>query len=154
MSDLLHMFKNYSLKYDKKIKEICSPLSQQLNIPIFTYYFVEADGSFGYLTNEKNCNEYFFSEQVYLANHYFAHPAFFRSGHALVPCTLDEKTREILKTRFSADHLLLSLEVTPTKMEGFIFAEENVGAKDGKNYLSHLDLFAQFTRYFKEKPGI
>lgn len=151
MSDLLQIIKSYSIKHDKKIKEICSPLVDYLNTPVFTYYFVEADGRFGYISNQPEFSEYYFSQKLYLNNPYFAHPSLFRSGCDLQPCTLDPETQEILKNTFQADHLFLTLNANESTMEGFIFANDNVNAGGAIQYLPYLDLFNKFGRYFKRE---
>ncbi len=148
MTDLFQVIKRYTNKYDRKIKSICSPLVNCLNIPVFTYYFTEADGRFGYLTNMPEFNEYYFSQKLYLSNPYFSHPALFRSGHVLVPCSYDEEIQRSLCKRFRADHFFLTLKANESKMEGFIFANENVDAGGASNYISRLDLFDKFSRYF------
>lgn len=151
MSDLMYAIKNYSNKYDRKIKEICSPLNTYLKVPVFTYYCIDADGRFIYLTNMPAFNEYYFSQKLYLSNPYFAHPALFRSGSALLPCTFDDEMQKSLNNRFKADHLFLTLQSNASSMEGFIFAEENVDAHGAPSYLPRLGLFDHFGRYFKRE---
>jgi len=151
MEDLLPIIKHYSVKHDKKIKNICSPLVDYLGIPVFTYYFVEKDGRFGYITNALECNEYYFSQRLYLLNPYLSHPAHFRSGHALLPCTFDKEAQSVLQKRFRADHLFLSLQVNEAKMDGFIFANTDVGPEGCLPYMTCLDLLAKFGSYFKRE---
>lgn len=151
MTDLLQMIKSYSTKYDKKIKGICAPLVDCLEIPVFTYYFLDADGTIGYLTNAVEFNEYYFGEKLYLDNPYFSHPSLFRSGHMMSTCTMDLETQKLLGKRFHADHFFLKLNVNPTRMEGFIFANEDVDAKGSLPYLNRLDLLDKFGRYFKRE---
>ncbi|MCE5318631.1 MAG: helix-turn-helix transcriptional regulator [Parachlamydia sp.] len=148
---MMQLFKRYSLKHERKIKSICTPLVDCLNIPIFTYSFLEADGRFGYITNTLEFNDYYFSQKLYLQNPYFAHPALFRSGHVLCPCSLDEETQKTLRRRFKADHFFLSTYATASRMECFIFANENVNAAGGNSYLARLDLLTKFSRYFKRE---
>lgn len=151
MSDFMQLFKRYSVKEDRRIKRICAPLVDCLNIPIFTYSFMDADGRFGYLTNTLEFSEYYFSQKLYLHNPYFAHPALFRSGHSMTPCTLDEETQKTLSRRYKADHFFLNACATENRMECFIFAHENVDAGGGNPYVERLDLLAKFSRYFKRE---
>ena len=151
MSNLNFLIKNHSVKYDRKIKSICAPLATCLDIPIFTYAYVEADGNFGYLTNAIGFNEYYFDKKLYLQNPYFSHPALFRSGYALLPCTIDEETKNTLRKNFSADHFFLHLHATPTRMEFFIFANENVSFAGNPRYMTQLNLLTKFERYFKRE---
>lgn len=151
MTELLQVIKKYTIRHDRKIKAICSPLATCLNIPVFTYYFIEADGRFGYITNMPEFNEYYFSQKLYQNNPFFAHPALFRSGRTLLPCTYDDEVQSTLNKRFQANHFFLTLQTNGAKMEGFIFAEENVGPGGAARYLPHLELFDQFGRYFKKE---
>lgn len=151
MTDLLHVIKKYTIRHDRKIKAICSPLATFLNIPVFTYYFIEADGRFGYITNTPEFNEYYFSQNIYKNNPFFSHPALFRSGRTFLPCTYDDEIQQQLSKRFRADHLFLTLQTNGTKMEGFIFAEENIGPGGAARYLPQLEIFDQFSRYFKKE---
>lgn len=149
----MQLLKRYSVKEERKIKSICAPLVDCLKIPIFTYSFLDADGRFGYLTNTLEFNEYYFSKKLFLQNPYFAHPALFRSGHSMTPCSLDEETQKTLSKRFKADHFFLSAYATETRIECFIFANENVGGGGGNSYFSRLDLLAKFSRYFKREAS-
>lgn len=151
MSNSSLIFKKYSLKYDRTIKKICTPLVDYLQTPIFTYCFVEEDGRFGYISNALEFNEYYFSNGIFLQNPYLTHPAFFRSGHAFIPCTADEDARKILLKSFKADHLFFTLEKSGTRMEFFIYAHENANADEGFKYLPRLNLYHQFSRYFKRE---
>jgi len=120
MSELLDIIKKYSVKHRHFIKKITDPLSDYLDIPVFTYCFIEKDGRFGYLTNAIEFNEYYFSQNVHLQNPYFSNPSFFHSGHALLPCTYDEDTQKVLSKRFCSDHLFLQLHANETLVEFFI----------------------------------
>lgn len=151
MTDLIQLLHRYSISYDRKIKNICSPLLDYLAVPVFTYGFVEANGRFGYLTNAIEFNEYYFSKKLYLDNPYFSHPALFRSGQTLSPCTFDDETQKMLCKKFRADHLFLDLKANESKMEFFIFAQENVDSGGGNQYLSRLDFFHKFSHYFQRE---
>jgi DNA-binding CsgD family transcriptional regulator len=153
MSDLVQLFKRYSLQNDRKVKKICAPLVDCLGIPVFTYSFLEADGSFGLISNALEFNDYYFSQKLYLHNPYFSHPALFRSGHVLSPCTYDEETQKILCRRFRADHFFLTVQANESRMECFIFAHENVNTGGAGHYLPHLDLLAKFSHYFKKEAA-
>lgn len=153
ITGISEIVKNYSIRNDRKIKKICEPLVDHLDIPVFAYYFVEADGSFGFLTNSLDFNSYYFEENIYLANPYFAHPAFFRSGYAMLPCSSDEETQKKLNIRFSADHMFLHVKTNSNVMESFIFANLHEGLKDGQNYMMKIDLLDKFCKYFKRETS-
>ncbi len=141
----------HSIKNDRKIKQICLPLIQYLEIEFFTYYFIEEDGHFGILSNAFDFMELYYFQKLYLNNPYMSHPNLFRSGHVYAPCTYDDEIQCILKDQFKADHLFLSLECNPGQMEGFIFANKNSGADTLSDYLEKLDLLNKFSRYFKRE---
>jgi hypothetical protein len=151
MSDVSLIFRKYSIKYERKLKKICAPLVDSLQTPIFTYCFVEDDGRFGYISNALEFNDFYFSNRIFLQNPYLSHPAFFRSGHAFIPCPMEDDAGKLLKKKFNADHLLFILEKRETRVEYFIFANENIQAVDGVKYLPKLNLYQQFSRYFKRE---
>lgn len=151
MSHFTQIIKNYSIKHEQKIKKICAPLLDSLNIPIFTYSFVEADGSFGLLTNTPEFHDYYFENKMHLQNPYFAHPALFRPGCVMLPCSVEEETQKALRKRFKADHFFLSLNTSPHLMEAFLFANVNENLTDTNLYLSRLDLLHKFNNYFKKE---
>jgi DNA-binding CsgD family transcriptional regulator len=151
MSHLAQIIKDYSIRHDQKIKHICAPLVDDLGIPIFTYSFVEADGRFGFLTNALDFNVYYFETKLHLQNPYFAHPALFRSGYAMLPCSVEEEVQKVLSKRFDADHFFLSLNSNSQVMEAFIFANVNENLSGSQSYLSRLDLLNKFSRYFKRE---
>lgn len=151
MNDLSQMIKLYSARHKNKINEICSPLSVYLNIPVFTYYCIEADGRFVYITNAIEFHEFYFQNKLYVGNPYFGHPALFRSGQTISPCTMDEESKKILNSRFKADHFFLTLNANEEKVEGFIFANENVGQEKEVHYIEQLGLLEKFGKYFKNE---
>lgn len=151
MSNLSRSISSYSIKNDCKIKDICSPLVNLLEVPVFTYGFIEEDGRFGYLSNATEFTDYYFSQKLYLDNPYFSHPALFRSGHTLSPCTFDEETQKALTKKFQSDHLFLKIEAKPSRLEFFIFAHNSVDETGGNCYLPKLELFDQFGKHFKRK---
>lgn len=151
MSNLAQIIKNYSIKHDKKIKQICTPLVEHLHIPVFTYSFIEANGRFGFLTNAPDFNAYYFETNLHLQNPYFAHPTLFRSGCVMLPCSVEEETQKVLNKRFEADHFFLNLNTNSQVMEAFIFANVNENLSDSRAYLSQLDLLNKFSKYFKRE---
>jgi LuxR family transcriptional regulator len=151
MSISQQIVRNYSIKYEKKIGKICSPLKAYLNIPVFTYCFVEADGRFGYVSNVAEFTEYYFENRLHQINPYFSHPRLFRSGHSVLPCTVDEEINKSLCKRFHADHLFVTLRTNGSAMEFFIFAEENKDEYSYASYFHQLDLFHKFGNYFKRE---
>ncbi len=151
MSDIQHIIKRYSIKHERTIKRICSPLIDYLHTPMFTYSWVNEDGTFGYLTNALEFNEYYFTQNVYLQNPYNAHPAHFRQGHAFIPCPAHEEERKILLKSFRTDHLFFTLEKNESTMEFFIFANENVKWSEGAQFLPRLELYRKFSQFFKRE---
>jgi DNA-binding CsgD family transcriptional regulator len=142
---------DYSGKFARRISNICSPLADHLGITVFTYYFVESDGRFGYITNAVEFNDYYFSQKLHHHNPYFAHPRLFHSGYNLTPCTFDEELQKALVHRFQADHLFLCLEASETNVEGFIFANTNQNKDSWPSYVKNLDLLNKFCKYFKRE---
>lgn len=148
---MLPMINKYSAKHDRKINQICRPLVDCLGISVFTYYFIEEDGTFGALTNAIEFHEYYFSENLHLNNPYYSHPSFFHSGHLIAPCSLDATTQKNLENRFKADHYFLTLQASPAKMEGFIFASPHANSEGYLPFISRLELLNKFGSYFKRE---
>ncbi|MDP1836685.1 MAG: helix-turn-helix transcriptional regulator [Chlamydiales bacterium] len=142
----------YSVIFDRTIKKICEPLIDCLGVEVFSYSYIDADGRFCYLSNEPEFTQYYFEQHYYLHNPYCAHPALFRSGHAILPCTVDAEAQQILRTRFEADHFLLSTQANESSMESFVFANRG-GLENNRwnQYIDQLDLLNKFGRYFKRE---
>lgn len=152
-TDLIALIQNYTIKEDKQINKICSPLMVNLGIPYFTYYFIEEDGRFGTLANNPEFMEYYYSSGMHLNNPYMSHPSLFRNGYIISPCTFTEHEQKNIKQKFQIDHLFLMLSKSEKRVEGFIFAAVGFDIKGIPHYIAHVDLLVKFSRYFKREAS-
>ncbi len=149
---MFDIIKKHSIKNDKKIQQICSPL-KYLGIDYFTYYFIKEDGNYGVLSNAFEFMEFYYYQKLYETNPYMSHPNLFRSGHAFTPCAHDDQNKDLLKCRFKADHLFLNLECNSELMEGYIFINSSSSSQTLPNYLNKIDLLKKFSHYFKREAS-
>lgn len=154
MSDFLNYYRKYNVKHENTIKSLCEPLCTHLNIYSFSYYSIDKIGNFTYISNTIEFNEYYFSNQLFLTNPYYSHPNFFISGSAIIPCSTDENSQRMLKNKFKADHILLTLEKSEIGLEGFIFGSLAFDKAQCSSYISIIPALKKFQKYFKEEAKI
>lgn len=148
---MIDLVKRYTIKYDRKIKRICSPLEDKLDIPFFSHYQIDRDGQFFIISNYPDQLEYYYSQKLYLTNPFFIDPHLQKSGSVFVYPTLDQDTVDTIRKRFDMNKLFLQVERTGDQVEGFIFADKNLEVQTSDYYLPKLDLLKKFTCYFKQQ---
>ena len=74
MDDSKRLIKNYTVKQDYKIKRICSPLYDCLGIPYYSWYSIDKDGNFAFLSNYTESVDFFFSENLHISDPFLVHP--------------------------------------------------------------------------------
>lgn len=152
MQHLKELFKRHSIKHDRKIKGICKPLKDSLDVPMFTYYFIETNGHFGCLNNHAQQSDFFFSEEHYISHPYFKHPHLLRTGCTFAPAITDPNYQEISDKRFKVHDLLYMLQKRGESLEVFTFGIPPNNPNSCANfYLKNLDLFNKFILYFKRE---
>jgi len=147
--DLCDLVNRYSIKYDHKIRSICEPLEVHLGIPNFSYYSIEEDGRFVILSNFPEQVEFFCANEMYHSCPYLAHPSLFRSGAALIPVTYDPMQVQQSRKQYGIDHLMLILNCTANKVEGFMFTTKDLNVQTCQNFIPKFDLLNKFGGYFK-----
>lgn len=154
MKTINHLLNSFSFKYDKKIRDICSPLSTHLGIAYFFYMFVEENGTYGLLTSDPLYNEFFFDSNLHQSMPFYAHPSFFRSGHTFIPCSYGENYEKAASDGpHPMDHLFMTMEATEKKMEAFFYANEDLTLNQLPYYLENLDMLTKFNAYFKREAA-
>lgn len=151
MSQLCELVRQYTIKHDRKIKQICHPLKDHLGIPTFAYYTIEGDGRFVIMSNYPEQLDFFYSEKLYLTCPYLTHPHFFRSGYALIPLTSDPEYLQLSRQLHHVNHLFLMLQRIGDKIEGFFFITEDLDASQCLHFLNQIDLLNTFGHYFKRE---
>lgn len=148
---LRDLIKNYTIKYDRKIKEICSPLNNLLGIPYFSYYSIDENGHFVALSNVTDQIDFFFYHELYFSSPYLVHPNLLRSGTALIPATPEPKFLEQSISRYGIDHFLINISHLGKKIEVFLYTIKNLNGEKYKFLLNQMDLLNKFNRYFKRE---
>jgi len=151
VGDIKELIQKHTIKQSNVVKKICAPLKDVFEIPIFTYYTIEQDGSFGILSTQVEQVDFYHTEKLYLENPYMVHPNLQRSGYVLHQAIADPAFREISRKQFQVDHLFLKLEKTPERIEGFLFGAPNTTQEKGLVFLTLLDSLNKFVSYFKKE---
>lgn len=138
----------YTIKYDRNIRKICSPLTDCLGIPFFTYYSIDQKGNFTILSNYPEQEDFFYSEKLYLTSPYLTAPDLMRSGAILVECTPDSNYLDMMEQRFKMHDVFLILEKHDDSLEGYIFSVKSNDSRGPTVYLNNFELLKKFGRYF------
>lgn len=144
----------YTVKYDKKVKQICAPLVECLGIPVFTYFRLDSSGQFVILGNFAAQLEYYYDQQLFQANPYLVDPELLQSGCVILADTPDPEfldTIERSKKMYHLDNTFLILEKSGDTVEGFFFGTRSPNASP--IYLHRLDLLKKFNHYFTQKAA-
>jgi len=153
MSNLNHLVKNYTMKYNSRIKKICSPLTDSLPIVVFDYYSIEEDGRFVSLSNKPEALEHYYSEKLFINNPYLTHPKLLSSGYTIISSTKDASFRDQETKCFEkyghGDPLLI-LRKKETIVEGFFFAPD-IKFSNPSIYFPILEHLNKFSNYFVQE---
>ncbi len=152
MNSLPDLIKRYSIRHDRKIAAICKPLEEYLKIPVFTYYRIESDGRFSFLSNFPEQSDFYYSEKLYQINPYLTHPKLMRAGAVVLDSTpLTEYQEEdilLSESKFHLHNTFLILEKFGDSVEGFFFGTRKHSPAFANYYLNNLDLLKKFGRHF------
>jgi len=149
MQDFSEIVKRYTIKYDKKIRELTCHLNKNLNIFNYTYFKINNDGKFVTLSNNPEQLDFYYFEKYYLNNPYLVDPNLLKSGLVFTAATKDEKYLQTINTslkRFQMDNTFLMLEKKEGQVEGFLFATKP--NQSSFNYISNLDILKKFNGFF------
>src|ERR1700679_1298230 len=104
--NLKDLIKNYTVKYDWKIKKICEPL-KSLGIPIFAYSTVKDDGRFSMISNFPEQLDFYYRNNLFHQDNFLVHPKLLRSGCTLIPLTPDPHYLELSRKLHKMHYLYL-----------------------------------------------
>ena len=149
--DLKKIVSDYTIKYDRKIKQICAPLNECLGLSVFEFYTIDGSGNFGILSTNPEQLDFYYSEKLYLFEPYLRHPQFFRSGCTLIPAVADPFYQEICSKNYKFDHLFLKIERQGETLEGFLLGALGMNKLRGLDVIPHLKLLEKFIVYFKSE---
>lgn len=152
MNDLTHLVNNYTVKQEKLLKKICSPL-EIIGVPFFVYYSIDKKGNFGTLSNYTEQVEFYYSEKLYLKEAYLSSPTLFRSGFTLKPLIPSPNYWDLCYTKFQASHMLLIQKTHGELLEGFIFSAPGINKDNVQVLVQQINLLEKFTHYFKREAA-
>src|SRR5438128_522442 len=118
----------HSIMREKELKKLCSPLQEYFDIPIFTYFRIQNDGTFVTLTTAIEQLEYYYQEKFYQVNPFLVHPDLIHSGCVVTKKTNDPAYLETISAserRFFAHNPFLIITKSMEQLEGFYFAAVN-----------------------------
>jgi DNA-binding CsgD family transcriptional regulator len=157
MNDLNLLVQKYTIKQEHKIKRICVPIQDYLNIREIGYARVEADGRFCNINSFPPFLEYFYSENLANTQHYFSHPDLFQSGYTLAPVTFCPLFQKNIQNQYDINYVLYKLQKIKNGLEIFFFHPKMVLKKqNSKNcfkYLKNINLLDKFTNYFRKEAS-
>jgi DNA-binding CsgD family transcriptional regulator len=144
-------FSQCAVKHENKIKTICAPLRDYLGIPVFTYFYIDQNGSFVNFSQLAEDIEILYSEQLYLDDPHLIHPHLLRSGMLFIPNAFNPQFLQKICARNKIQHLLLILKRYDDHVEGFYFGTRADSTSNHANLFMRVDLLERFTRYFKRE---
>ncbi len=137
------------LKSESKIKKLCSPLQDCLDIPIFGYYYLDKTGRYCNISNALGILDHYYGDCVYLNDPYMRNPCFFKTGYSLVEMTSDKNQQEKLLQKYELNFVFQILCKYDDYIEGFLFARKNMNYVDGVSFFNKIYLLEKFARFFK-----
>lgn len=149
MSDFTEIVKRYTIKYDKKIRNVTCHLFKNFNIFTYTYFKIHSDGRFITLSNNPKQLDFYYAEKYYLNNPYLVDPHLLKSGLVFTALTKDEEYLNTINTslnRFQIDNTFLMLDKKEGQVEGFLYATRP--NESNFNYISNLDILKKFNWFF------
>ena len=143
-----------TIKYDCKIKKICAPLKNCLEISNFGYCSINQEGSYCSVTTVPQQMEFFYENELYLNNPYFKHPSLFESGYVVAPVTISHHFQEKNRSLFGTDHYFLILKKYGQDMKMYFFSKKQTTLNDSHFFLQNLHLLDKFTNYFDREADL
>ncbi len=149
--NLNDLIRNYTIKYDWKIKKICQPLKNLLGVSVFAYSIIEEDGRFSMISNYPEQLDFYYQNNLFHQDNFLVHPKLLRSGCALIPLTPDPYYTELSRKLHKMNHLYLILKKEGNKTESFYFTDSDIDASNALHLINQTDLLIRFGRYFKRE---
>ncbi len=149
-NQLVELVNKYTVKYDSKIKQVCEPLKQHLNIPTFVYYTIDNDGRYTMLSSHPAQLEEYYEQKLYLNNPYLVHPSLLHSGCTSIYSTRNSHfTEQEIQShsRYDIGNPFLIIQKREKIVEGFLFAND-LKNPNPIDFISHIDLLKKFASYF------
>lgn len=146
------LIQKYTVRHDRKIKQTCEPLKNYLGMEYFSYYSINNDGRFVFLSNFPEQVEYFFAQDLHLSCPYYVHPNYLKSGVILDSPTPDAFHQEKITAKYSMSNILILIEKEEECVKTYLFSNPSEEGKEDLNpHLSNNDLKLKFGRYFAQE---
>lgn len=152
MTNFQELITHSMIKPHHTIKKLCRPLEEYLRIAKFGQMRIYQDGRYGHLTSCPDLVEFFYENKLFVNHPYFfRNPLLFEGGTALVTLTQENCFRKKFKDLFLTDQMCVILKTFEDYSDCFVFAPENLAARDCHILFNQLHLLEKFANYFKRE---
>jgi DNA-binding CsgD family transcriptional regulator len=148
---LMNLIERHSLRHHKKLKKLSAPLDEMLGISNFSYYSIDDDGKFCFLSNNPAQAEFYYANRLYSSNPYLVHPQLLRSGCILEKAVVSPELFEISLRKFYVGNLFMVQKRDGNRVEGYLFGDSEENTQLNERYLRNLPLLNRFSAYFKRE---
>ena len=149
MNDFDSYVRKALFKSESKIRKLCLPLEESLEIPIFSYFYLDEQGHYCLVSNALEEIEYYYANHIYKKDPYSCHPKFFQQEYKIIQQTFDIHSYSKFKEKFQVDNFFQMLYKHDNSVEGFIFAQKNKSYADCIHFFDKISLLEKFAKYFK-----
>lgn len=149
----MDLIEKHSLRKQEKLKKLSAPLQELLGISNFSYYSIDAQGQFCFLSNNAAQAEFYYANHLYACNPYLIHPHLLRSGCILAKAVTVPDLYEISLRKFYVGNLFMVQKRNGQRVEGFLFGDSEENTKLNERYLKNLPLLNRFSVYFKKETS-
>ncbi len=145
------VFSRVVIKEASKVKALCRPLQDCLNISLFSYASIDQDGVFVNLTNAPDELEPYLARKYYLNDPHILHPRLLRSGSLLIPVNFNPEYMQKIFTESKMAHLLLLMLASENRAEFFFFGNRKGEKASSIFSFGSSELLYHFARYFRRE---
>jgi DNA-binding CsgD family transcriptional regulator len=159
MSSIYNLYSNQIKKYHNKIKDICAPLQEHLDISYVSYQKVDSNGNYTILANRPDYLEYFFEERIYNFDPYLIDTSHYNNGlfrFMVIPELINKEDKGTVgvivdkcQRNFNFYQSMLVTLKNNDYYETFCFATGDKNKNTIFRFANEINLFQQFISYFK-----
>lgn len=139
-----------AFKNNKKLKNICAPLSQTFGLDSFWYFTLTDQGEYSYISNCPDLAVSFFSNSLYVGHPFFKHTSLLQSGVFLADKTTDNDYL-LTQAKFEFTQLFVAINVGNGKVQNYGFATTQNLPDLSNCFINNLYLFRKFIHYFHQE---
>jgi DNA-binding CsgD family transcriptional regulator len=163
MSSVYNLYSNQVRKYHNRIKDICAPLQEYLNISYVSYQKVDSNGNYTILANRPDYLEYFFEERIYNYDPYLIDTSNYNNGlfrFLVIPEFVNQEDKGTIgvildkcQKNFNFYQSILLTLKNNDYYETFCFATGDRNKNTIFRFANEMNLFQQFISYFKKNTS-